>query len=105
MKNVWLSASYIKETKLSEVYVYTCAEVTVQKNVWLMHLLFRITWNKMRYRHYFLNSFRVYNDEGPRKAYGTEINREPHILVKGKVSPLQALEALRLVRGWGSHIF
>jgi hypothetical protein len=29
------------------------------------------------------------------------------MMVKGKVkfSPLQALEALRVVRGWGSHIF
>jgi hypothetical protein len=25
--------------------------------------------------------------------------------VKVKFSPLQALEALRVVRGWGSHIF
>jgi hypothetical protein len=26
-------------------------------------------------------------------------------MVKVKFSPLQALEALRVVRGWGSHIF
>jgi hypothetical protein len=31
--------------------------------------------------------------------------RQYDVKGKAKFSPLQALEALRVVRGWGSHIF